>query len=172
MVGSSWAPREVHFAHKAPGEISEHGRRYFLVAPATLFVMDRRFCEKPIPAADSNLFKILSRYLDDVLNRMPREDEILTPIRKIIAQLMKDGGHKLALAAKTLGVSPSHFTAAAKKSWNRIQRTGRGDPAQVCLGLLERSRQYADRDRLFVGLFRSQRVQTLDRHNTNGIPAQ
>jgi AraC-like DNA-binding protein len=48
----------------------------------------------------------LNRYLDDVLNRMPREDEILTPIRKTIAQLMKDGGPKLARAAKTLGVSP------------------------------------------------------------------
>jgi len=48
----------------------------------------------------------LSRYLDDVLSRMPRGDEFVEPVRKTIAQLMKDGGPKLARAAKTLGVSP------------------------------------------------------------------
>jgi AraC-like DNA-binding protein len=110
MVGSQWAPREVHFVHKAPNQISEHQRIFR--APVSFdcatnaFVMERKFCEQPVPAADTNLFKILNRYLDDVLNRMPREDEILTPIRKTIAQLIKDGGPKLARAAKALGVSP------------------------------------------------------------------
>jgi len=110
MVGSSWAPREVHFVHKAPDEISEHQRIFrapvVFGCASNAFVMDRRFCEQPIPAADSNLFKILSRYLDDVLSRMPRADEFVEPVRKIIAQLMKDGGPKLAHAAKTLGMSP------------------------------------------------------------------
>jgi AraC-like DNA-binding protein len=68
--------------------------------------MDNDFCTRPIPAADPNLFRILTSYLDDVLSRMPKPDEMVNPIRAAIAQLMKEGGLKLSRAAKALGVSP------------------------------------------------------------------
>jgi AraC-like DNA-binding protein len=110
MVGSQWAPREVHFAHKTPEQTTEHLRIFN--APVVFncvdnsLVMDREFCAQPIPAADPNLFKILGHYLDDVLSRAPREDGLSASIRKTIAELMKDGNPKLTRVAKGLALSP------------------------------------------------------------------
>ncbi len=109
MVESNWSPREIHFAHQAPNETSEHVRIFrapVLFGCATnALVTERKFCEQPVLAADPNLFKILSRYLDDVLSHIPR-DEMLASIRRTIAELMKDGSPKLARVAKNMAVSP------------------------------------------------------------------
>ena len=110
MVGSQWVPREVHFAHKAAEQTSAHlefFRAPILFACATTaFVMEREFCAQPVPAADPNLFKILRRYLDDVLSHAPREDGLLASIRKTIAEVMKDGSPDIGRVAKTLALSP------------------------------------------------------------------
>jgi AraC-like DNA-binding protein len=110
MIGSQWSPREVHFTHDAPATTSEHAQLFrapvIFACSTNAFVMDNDFCTRPIPAADPNLFRILTSYLDDVLSRMPKPDEMVTPIRAAIAQLMKEGGLKLSRAAKALGVSP------------------------------------------------------------------
>jgi len=110
MVGSHWAPREVHFVHKTPEQTAEHARIFkapvvFNCADNAL-VMEREFCAQPVPAADPNLFKILRHYLDDVLSRAPREDELLASIRKTIAELMKDGSPEIGRVAKRLALSP------------------------------------------------------------------
>lgn len=110
MVGSHWAPREVHFAHKTPEQTTEHVRIFnapvvFNCADNAL-VMEREFCAQRIPAADPNLFKILGHYLDDVLSRAPREDGLSASIRKTIAELMKDGSPNLTQVAKGLALSP------------------------------------------------------------------
>ncbi len=110
MVGSHWAPREVHFAHKTPEQTTEHARIF--KAPvvfncfANALVMEREFCAQPVPAADPNLFKILRHYLDDMLSHAPREDELLASIRKTIAELMKDGSPDIGRVAKRLALSP------------------------------------------------------------------
>jgi AraC-like DNA-binding protein len=110
MVGSAWSPREVHFAHQG-GEAVVAYREVFrspvvFACSTNAFVMDADFCRQPIPAADPNLFGILTGYLDDVLSRVPKKDDVVAPIRAAIAQLMKDGGIKLSRAAKTMAVSP------------------------------------------------------------------
>lgn len=110
MVGSQWNPREVHFAHDEPPTVSEHQRLFrapiLFACPTNAFVMDREFCKQPIPAADSNLFKILSRYLENVLSQMPKEDQRLALIRRKIAETIKDGNPNLARIAKAIAWSP------------------------------------------------------------------
>jgi AraC-like DNA-binding protein len=110
MVGSQWAPREIHFAHGAPAQRTEYARIFkapvvFNCADNAL-VMEREFCSQPVPAADPNLFKVLSHYLDDVLSRAPREDELLTSIRKTIAEMMKNGSPDITRVAKRLACTP------------------------------------------------------------------
>jgi len=109
MVGSHWAPRDVHFAHKTPEQTTEHARIFkapviFNCADNAL-VMEREFCAQPVPAADPNLFKILRHYLDDVLSHARREDELLASIRKTIAELMKDGSPDIGRVAKRLALN-------------------------------------------------------------------
>jgi|SRR5688572_4245996 len=109
MVGSQWSPREVRFNHQGPEIMAAYHEVFcspvIFQCSTNGFIMDSAFCKQPIPAADPNLFRILTSYLDDVLSRMPKGDELLATIRATIAQLMKDGGPKLSRAAKTLRVS-------------------------------------------------------------------
>jgi AraC-like DNA-binding protein len=109
MVGSQWSPREVHFQHEGQ-EIAAAYRDVFrspviFASSTNAFVMDPEFCKQPVPAADPNLFRILTRYLDDVLSRTPRRDAVVAPICAKVAQLIKDGGPNLSRAAKAIGVS-------------------------------------------------------------------
>jgi AraC-like DNA-binding protein len=110
MVGSQWSPREVHFAHDAPPTNSRHlevFRAPVLFACATnAIVMDREFCQQPIPAADPNLFKVLHRYLETVLSQMPKADQRLELIRRKIAEAIKDGTPNILRVAKAMACSP------------------------------------------------------------------
>ena len=110
MVGSQWSPREVHFAHDEPSISSPHQQVFrspvLFSCPTNAFVMEREFCSRPIPAADPNLFKIVSRYLETVLSRMPKEGEDLGLIRRKIADTLKQGSPKLRQVAKAMAFSP------------------------------------------------------------------
>lgn len=110
MVGSQWNPREVHFAHGEPPATAEHQQLFrapvLFSCPTNAFVMEREFCRRPIPAADANLFKILGRYLETVLSHMPKEEEDLAPVRRKIAETIKEGSPKLHQVAKAMALSP------------------------------------------------------------------
>jgi len=109
MVGSQWNPREVHFTHQPPTTSSEHVQLFrapVLFSCATnAIVMDREFCQQPIPAADPNLFRIVSGYLENVLRHLPKEDERLELIRRSIAEAIKQGDPSLGRVAKALACS-------------------------------------------------------------------
>ena len=110
MAGSHWAPREVHFTHESPHQVSEHTRIFS--APVRFgcatnaFVVERAFLERQVPAADPQLYKILRRYLNNILSELPREDSFLASIRKAIAETMRDGDPGLGRVAKQLAASP------------------------------------------------------------------
>jgi AraC-like DNA-binding protein len=110
MAGSQWTPQEVQFAHEAPREISEHLRVFH--APVTFgcmtnaFVIDREFIERQVPAASRQLYKILKQYLERLLNEMPAENGLIASVRRIIAELIRDGAPKLPRVAKEMAMSP------------------------------------------------------------------
>ena len=109
MVGSQWNPREVHFAHEAPADISEH--REFFRSPVlfacsnTALVIEREFCSQPIPAADSKLLRVLRPYLENQLRQLPKEDQRLALIRRKIADNINAGHPDLPHVAKAMACS-------------------------------------------------------------------
>jgi AraC-like DNA-binding protein len=110
MVGSQWAPQEVQFAHEAPERTSEHHRIFrspvVFGCETNALVIDLRFIEREVPAADQQLYQIMKQYLDQVLSEMPREDGLLSSIRKVIAESMRDGDPTLARVAKKMAMGP------------------------------------------------------------------
>lgn len=104
MAGSRWAPLEVQFAHAAPADSSEHVRVFrapvSFGCPTNAFVVEREFLDRPVPAADKRLYPILRRYLDRVLEEMPREEGLLIAVRRAIGEAMRDGDPTLARVAK------------------------------------------------------------------------
>jgi len=110
MVGSQWAPREVHFAHEAPADTSEHlrifGAPVLFDCATNALLIDREFLERQVPAADQRLYGILKKYLERVLSEMPAEDDLLASVRRAIAELLRDGAPTLAKVAKKTAMSP------------------------------------------------------------------
>ena len=110
MAGSQWTPREIRFAHDLRGAPTEHQRVFgapvIFGCEGNALVVEREFLDQTIPAADHRLYGILSRYLDDVLARMPRQDSLVASIRKAIGESLKNGTPKLARVAKSIGISP------------------------------------------------------------------
>lgn len=110
MAGSQWAPREVQFAHKAPQDYSEHlkifGAPVLFACAINALVMERKFFEETVPAADPRLFEIMRRYLNDVLGKMPREAAHLATIRKAVAETMHENSPNLRRVAQKLRASP------------------------------------------------------------------
>jgi AraC-like DNA-binding protein len=109
MVGSQWSPREVHFAHDPPPTTSEHLQLFrapvMFSCASSAVVMDSEFCQRPIPAADPNLFKVLNRYLENVLSDTPKEDQSFELVRRKIAEAIKDGNPNLGKVARSMACS-------------------------------------------------------------------
>jgi AraC-like DNA-binding protein len=110
MVGSQWAPQEVHFAHQAPEQTSEHHRIFrapvLFNCETNALVIELSFAERPVPAADQTLYLIMKQYLDQALNELPQEDSLFAAIRKTIAESMRDGSPELSRVAKKLAIGP------------------------------------------------------------------
>jgi AraC-like DNA-binding protein len=108
MVGSHWAPQEVHFAHEAPERTSEHHRIFrcpvLFGCETNALVIELSFAERAVPAADQQLYLIMKQYLDQVLSEMPKEDSLFAAIRKAVAEAMRDGDPKLAKVAKKMAM--------------------------------------------------------------------
>lgn len=109
MMGSEWTPLEVQFAHQAPDEISEHQR---IFGAPVLFgyqtnslVIESEFLTRQVPAADPRLYQIIKRYLEGILKEMPADRGVLAPVRRVIAESMRDGDPNLARVAKKMAVS-------------------------------------------------------------------
>lgn len=109
MAGSRWGPREVQFAHEPPRLASAHfsifGAPVSFGHETNAFIVDREFLDREVPAADPFLYPTLKRYLDRVLEEMPREDDLIAAARKAVAESRRDGDCRLALVAKRLAMS-------------------------------------------------------------------
>lgn len=126
MVGSQWAPLEVRFAHEAPKQISEHLRIFgapVLFGYATnTFVVERDFLERQIPAADQQLYRIMTRYLDRVLAEIPQEDAVLASLRRAVAESMREGDPTLARVAKKMAMSPRTLQRQLKEQGSEFKQ--------------------------------------------------
>ena len=110
MVGSQWAPLEVQFAHEKPANTSEHERIF--CAPVLFgfatnnFLVEAEFLDSNVPAADPGLYRIVKRYLDEILDTLPQADNAITSVRRAIAEVLREGEPSLTRIAKKMGVGP------------------------------------------------------------------
>jgi AraC-like DNA-binding protein len=110
MVGSQWVPLEVQFAHEAPEQISEHQRIFgapvLFGYSSNSLVVDRDFLDRQVPAADRRLYRIMKRYLEGILEKMPHEAGLLPSVRRAIGESMRDGEPSLSRIGKKMAMSP------------------------------------------------------------------
>ena len=110
LVGSQWTPLEVQFAHPAPPGVAEHERIFGAPAlfgyPTNSFVLESELLTRQVPAADQRLYRIMQRYLEQILEQIPQEDGFIAAVRRTIAESMKERTPSLPRTAKKLAMSP------------------------------------------------------------------
>ena len=109
MAGSEWRPVEVRFEHEPPGLTHEHTRVFgapvLFRCDGNVMVIEREFCDRPVPTADRRLYPILEDYLERQLERTPSEAPLVVAVGRAIEQAMSNGEPQLAHVARMLGVS-------------------------------------------------------------------
>ena len=110
LIGKPWSPIEARFQHAAPADTSEHARVF--KAPIRFqqktneLIIDRTLLDHPIPKADTNLGRVLERHAAQLLEKLPKSDDIVDRVHQLLTEALRGGDPGLAAIAKRAGMSP------------------------------------------------------------------
>ncbi|HEY5922063.1 MAG TPA: AraC family transcriptional regulator [Kofleriaceae bacterium] len=102
------SPRAVHLMHAAPPHAEEYER--LLGCPVTFghpigeFVFDASYLELPLLSSNPTLRRLVRRHADELLARVPSDQDLLVRARTLLPVLLKDPDQSLARLAEQLGV--------------------------------------------------------------------
>jgi AraC-like DNA-binding protein len=107
-VPSGLRPTEVHFMHSGPADTTEYER--VLGCPVSFghpiaeFVFDAKYLEQRLLSANPTLHRLVVRHADELLARVPSDQDLLVRARTLLPLLLKDPEQSLAKLAEQLGV--------------------------------------------------------------------
>jgi AraC-like DNA-binding protein len=109
VAGEDWTPQEVHFAHPAPADSSEHARFFradlhFAMGENAL-VLPTRLLETPCARADPALVAVLDRYAGERLEQAPRTNSVADRVRSLLGDELRGGEPTAARLAARLKMS-------------------------------------------------------------------
>ena len=109
VTGVDWRPLEVHFAHPAPPDPSEHACFFradvhFAMGENAL-VLPTALLQTPCVRADPALVAVLDRYAADRLEQAPRTSSIADRVRSALADELRGGEPTAARLAARLKMS-------------------------------------------------------------------
>lgn len=109
-TGTSLAPLEVRFAHRAPESLFEH-RAFFRAPlrfdePSNQLLLARSDAALPIQSADAGLLGVARRRLDKMLAQIPAQDlSTAAQVRRVLLENLARGEPTAATVARELGLS-------------------------------------------------------------------
>ncbi|HEX4896265.1 MAG TPA: AraC family transcriptional regulator [Solimonas sp.] len=110
LAGRDSAPLRLDFAYPAPADLSEHRRVYGCELrfdqPCYRLVLSRRGLEAPLAQADPEMRALMQRRADQLLQALPRGDDLLARTRGLIAQGLRQPPVELEAIAAQLALSP------------------------------------------------------------------
>jgi len=137
ITGIDWAPDEVHFAHSAPADATDHARFFrtdvhFGMGENAL-VLPRRLLETSCTRADPALVAVLDRYAADRLAQMPQSHGIADRVRSELVDQLRGGepsASRLAARLKMSVRSLNRLLAAENTSYQQLLDRLRRDLAE------------------------------------------
>jgi AraC-like DNA-binding protein len=103
-------PRAVHMMHAAPEPALAAEYERLLGCPVTFghpigeFVFDASFLELTLLSSNPTLCRLVRRHADELLARVPSDQDLLVRARTLLPVLLKDPDQSLASLAEQLGV--------------------------------------------------------------------
>jgi AraC-like DNA-binding protein len=137
VTGVDWTPQEVHFAHPAPPDASEHARFFrapvhFAMATNAL-VLSTRLLQTPCARADRALVAVLDRYAAGRLEQAPRTNSVADRVRSVLGDELRGGEPTAARLAARLKMSVrslNRLLAAEGTSYQELLDALRRDLAE------------------------------------------
>ena len=102
-------PREIHFEHEQPENVSEHKRIFR--APVrfnkqlTKLIFDKFVLELPLVEADLTLGSLLERQAEDLLAKSPRYGIFANQVQQLIREGLPVGAARMETICRKLGSS-------------------------------------------------------------------
>jgi len=106
---SGLEPREVHVMHAQPTSgADEYGRvlgcRVSFGQPIGEFVFDAKYLSERLLSANPTLHRLVRRHADELLARVPSDQDLLIRARTLLPVLLRDPELSIAKLAEQLGV--------------------------------------------------------------------
>ena len=109
LTGVDWTPREVHFEHARPEDVSEHERIFRapvrFVKPLTKLIFDVSILTLPLAEADLTLGSLLEQQAEVLLAKSPRHGVLSSQVQQLIKESLPVGEAQLDLTGRKLGLS-------------------------------------------------------------------
>jgi hypothetical protein len=104
----AWQPREVHFHHPAPRDMSEHARllrgRVRFTRPCNMIVCDPATAAMPLGRADPVLHEMLRELADRQLDAQLVRGSIVDDAAAVMAKLLRTGDVRISRVARGVGL--------------------------------------------------------------------
>lgn len=107
---SDTLPREVRLMHSAPSDADRKEYERVLGCPVSFghpigeFVFDARLLERTMLSANPTLHRLVVRHADELVARVPSDQDLLVRARTLLPLLLKDPELSLEKLAEQLGV--------------------------------------------------------------------
>jgi AraC-like DNA-binding protein len=149
IAGSSWRPASVGVTHRRPVDLAEYerrlGPRIAFDQPCNSIAISASTLSLPLPHADPQLFKLVTRFCEQQLERQKAVDHPLGQVREAMIRRLELGSYGPRQVAKELGLTPNALQRKLKAEGTSFQRLL--DDTRRCLThryLLETSLKLTD----------------------------
>ena len=109
LTGVDLTPREIHFEHAPPENVSEHKRIFRAPVrfnkPLTKLIFDKFVLELPLVGADLTLGSLLERQAEDLLAKSPRYGIFANQVQQLIRDGLPLGSARIETICRKLGRS-------------------------------------------------------------------
>ena len=109
IAGINNFPIAVHFQHSAPLDTREHQRimgcEVLFDQAETLLLYSNDYLQTPLPQADNIMLKMMERYAEELLMKLPKSDSLIDKASAILADLLQSGEPSIEKLASSMSTN-------------------------------------------------------------------
>jgi AraC-like DNA-binding protein len=125
-VGSAWRPLSVGVTHRRPADLAEYERllrtKIAFDQPINSIAIAGSTLMLPMPQADPQLFKLITRYCEEQLERQKATEHPLNQIREAMICCLEQSSYGPKDVGKALGITPSVLHRRLKAEGTSFQK--------------------------------------------------
>lgn len=119
-------PHSVDFAHPPPDDMAPY-EAFFrcpvkFACPEPVLRVDHAMLKRPLRKTDAALEMLLEQHVKSLMERLPRQDESVTQMRRILARCLRDGEPSIERVSEHLFCSPRTLQRRLKEAGTSFRK--------------------------------------------------